>query len=120
MAYNKDIVEKLSLFNNISFTKKQWEIVLKGCGCPKSVFFWNALKENNILKVNKNYTLININNTTFPTIWERYCTTNRNNGKQYYNRKIARKKAREKVEHFTGITFYMVGGTLSTEIPEKE
>lgn len=60
MTNHLPIVEKLSQFNNMSFTKKQWKIILKGCGCPKSCHFWAALRENNLVFHSKMYTLIDM------------------------------------------------------------
>ena len=120
MAYNKDIVEKLSQFNNLSFTKKQWDIILKGCGCPKSAYFWMALKENNLQRCFRIYTLLDIDSASFDTIWNKYCELNRASVKKAYIKEKAKKKAREKVAAFTGITLYMVNGCLTTEKPERD
>lgn len=116
MVYNKDIVEKLSQFNNLSFTKKQWEIILKGCGCPKSTHLWIAFRDNNLQKDNQFYTLINLDNESFSIIWDKYCQANRAGAKKAFDKA----KARRKVESFKGLSFYMVGGVLTTEKPERE
>lgn len=120
MPYNRDIVEKLSQFNNMSFTKKQWDIILKGCGCPKSCHFWAALKENNLVRYSRLFTLIDIDNESFHTIWENYCHSNRASVKKAYNKAKAIKQVKERAKSFTGITFYMIGGTLTTEKPERD
>lgn len=120
MAYSKDIVEKLSQFNNLSFTKKQWDIILKGCGCPKSTHFWTALCKKNFQKSHRVYTLININSESFSIIWEDYCLNNRASVKKAYLKNKVRKQVNEKRKQFTGITFYMVGGVLTTERPERD
>ena len=52
MTNQEKVVERLSQFNNLSFTKKQWDIILKGCGCPKSSYFWAALRQDNLIKNN--------------------------------------------------------------------
>lgn len=41
--YNK-VVESLSQFNNLILTKKQWDIIFKGCNMPKSVHLWAAFR----------------------------------------------------------------------------
>lgn len=118
MAYNKDIVEKLSQFNNLSFTKKQWDIILKGCGCPKSCHFWKALRESSMCKVQALYTLVNINKESFDIIWTNYCKSNRESANKAYYRSKVRKQIKERKT--VGITFYMVNGYLTTNIPTRE
>ena len=72
MTNQEKVVERLSQFNNRSFTKKQWDIILAGCGCPKSSHFWTALKQNNIVKYTKLFTLVNIDNNSFADILHQY------------------------------------------------
>lgn len=120
MTKQEIIVEKLSQFNNMSFTKKQWDIILKGCGCPKSPYFWTALRQNNLIKYQKIYTLIDIDIHSYAIILDQYCTVNREQAKKSYNRSKARKIAQEKSKSFKGITFYMIGGYLTTEKPERD
>lgn len=116
----KEIVDNLSLFNNRTNTKKQWDIIFKGCGCPKSTLFWNALKEKNLEKFKIAYTLFDINSTTFNDIWERYCVANRAQAKKYYNKAKAKAKAKEITKSIKGTTFYIVGGVVTTLKPERE
>lgn len=114
------IVEKLSLFNNITLTKKQWEITLKGCGCPKSTHLWTVLRKNNLQKNKLMYTLVNINEATFSSIYQEYTERNRAGAIKSYNKTKARAKARESINKNKGTTFYLVGGILTTEKPERE
>lgn len=117
MSHNKDIVEKLSQFNNMSFTKKQWDIILGICGCPKSPNFWKALRQWNLrTRDNNTYTLVNIDNNSFNTIWNNYCISN----KRGMPKAEAKKRAQKRREQFKGITFFLVGGALTTEIPERD
>ena len=120
MTNQEIVVEKLSLFNNMSFTKKQWDIVLKGCGCPKSAHFWTALKQNNLIKESKLYTLVDMDVHSYAIILDQYCTVNRDAVKKSYAKAKARKRAQERSKALTGITFYMVGGMLTTEKPERD
>lgn len=120
MTDHQDIVEKLSLFNNISFTKKQWDIVLKGCGCPKSCHFWTALKTCNIQKDNRMFTLVDINMESFDKIWALYCEINRAGVKKSYDRKKARKQARERLNNSRSTTLYLVDGYLTEVKPERD
>lgn len=113
----QEIAKHLSMFNNKTLTKSQWEIVLKGCGCPKSAFFWKAIRESNLIKYNKAYTLIDINDDSFNIIWNNYCTENRASVKKSYDKQKAYNKARERVNSFTGICFYSINGVLTTEKP---
>lgn len=114
------IVERLSQFNNMSFTKKQWEIILKGCGCPKSSHFWTALRQNNLVKYKRIYTLVDMDIHSYAIILDQYCTANRASVKKSYDKAKARKKVQERNKEFKGITFYMVGGVLTTEKPERD
>lgn len=120
MNKQETITEKLSQFNNLTFTKKQWDIILAGCGCPKSSHFWKALRDNNMLKSVNLYTLENINISSFTNVWNIYCNANRTKVKEAYNKAKAKKKAQERRQAFTGITFYMVNGVLTTEKPERD
>lgn len=116
MTNQLPIVEKLSLFNNMSFTKKQWDIILKGCGCPKSSHFWSALRANNLQRNKRLYTLIDVNQESFGEIWTKYCLSNRANVKKSYLRKKINSKEKKEIN----ITLYMVDGYLTTDKPIKE
>lgn len=120
MAYNKDIVEKLSLFNNLSFTKKQWDIILKGCGCPKANHFWTALRNNNLIKEKRIYTLIDINNESFECIWEKYCGINKAGAKKSYEKKKAREKAEKRQKSLKNTTLYIINGCVTHINPIKD
>lgn len=120
MTNHQDIVERLSLFNNISFTKKQWDIILKGCGCPKSSHFWAALKTYNLQKNHRMFTLIDINAESFDEVWTLYCKSNRASVKKSYDKEKARKKAREKVDNLKGVTLYLVGSCLTEIKPKRD
>ena len=116
----QEIAKHLSMFNNKTLTKTQWEIVLKGCGCPKSTLFWKCIRDNNLIKYNKAYTLIDINEESFDIVWSNYCSTNRASVKKSYDKQKAYNKARERINSFTGICFYSVNGILTTENPKNE
>ncbi len=120
MTDQSNIVEKLSLFNNMSFTKKQWDIILKGCGCPKSKHLWTALRSSNMQKEEKLYTLLDINMESFDIVWTKYCTLNRENVKKTYYKKKAIKRAKERQEGFKGITLYMINGYLTDIKPTRD
>lgn len=116
----KNIVEKLSLFNNIELTRKQWEIILKGCGCPKSAHFWYSLRQENLVKSRNKYTLININTTSLIKVWEQYNSLNNEYVKRSNEKAKKRQLALERKSQFKGICFYMVNGCLTTEKPERD
>lgn len=120
MTKQEEAVERLSLFNNLSFTKKQWDTILRGCGCPKSSHFWTALRQNNLVKHNRTYTLVDMDIHSYAIILDQYLTANKEYVKKSYNKAKARKKAQERKESFKGITFYMIGGVLTTEKPERD
>ena len=120
MNKQETITEKLSQFNNLTFTKKQWDIILAGCGCPKSSHFWKALRDNNMLKYTKLFTLVNIDNNSFADVLRQYLTVNRENVKKSYDKAKVRKRVQERNKTFKGITFYMIGGALTTEKPERD
>lgn len=113
------IVERLSQFNNRSFTKKQWEIVLKGCGCPKSAHFWTAFKQNSLIKHKRIYTLIDMDIHSYAIILDQYLTINRECVKKSYNKTKARKQVQQREQSLKGTTFYIIGGVLTTERPER-
>lgn len=114
------IAKNLSQFNNISLTKSQWEIILKGCGCPKSPHLWTALRDNNLSKQGRIYTLIDLNTETFNKVWEVYTLKNREFVKKSYTKAKARQKARAKADAIKGHVFYLVNGCLTTELPTED
>lgn len=120
MTNQEETVEKLSLFNNKSFTKKQWDIVLKGCGCPKSALFWAILRQNNLIKDHNIYTLVDMDIHSYAIVLDQYNTKNKEYVKKSYYKAKLRKRAEERRNSFNGITFYMVGGVLTTEKPERD
>lgn len=120
MTQQEQIVEGLSHFNNLSFTKKQWEIILKGCGCPKSAHFWTALKQNNLVKHQRVYTLMDMDVHSYAVILDAYLTTNREYVKKSYNKTKARKQVQQRKESLKGTTFYIIRGVLTTEKPERD
>lgn len=120
MAYNKDIVEKLSQFNNLSFTKKQWEIILKGCGCPKSPLFWAALRDNNMIIDNRTFTLVDFTEESFDKVYKQYSITNVASATKAQRKRKLRERAIERSKKVVNHTFFMVGGYLTTELPEKD
>ena len=108
-------VERLSQFNNLCFTKKQWDIILGGCECPKSTHFWMALRHNNLLIKNcRRYTLVDVDINSLTKVYNQYKEANNNGVKKH----IAKIKARQKAKTCKGITFYLVGGVLTTEPPK--
>ena len=120
MTNHENIVEKLSLFNNMSFTKKQWDIILKGCGCPKSCHFWSALRVHNLQRNQKLYTLLDIDSKSFEIIWTAYCKSNKASVKKAYDKEKARKQAQERRNNFKGVTLYLVEGYLTETKPTRD
>lgn len=122
MANHQSIVEKLSQFNNMSFTKKQWELILIGCECPKSHHFWRSFRDTCLFPLNNDYKKIyimkDLNSESFSEIWDKYCTSNRAGAKKSYDKTKAFLKARERVNSLKGHTFYIIGGVVTTEKPE--
>lgn len=120
MTEQEKVVEKLSLFNNLSFTKKQWEIILKGCSCPKSSHFWASLRQNNLVKHSRMYTLVDMDIHSYAIILNQYLTVNRESVKKCQRKAKARESAKKRAKSFTGVTFYMVDGVLTTEKPDRD
>lgn len=120
MTNQEKVVERLSQFNNLSFTKKQWDIILAGCGCPKSSHFWTALKQNNMVKYTKLFTLVDMDIHSYAVILDQYSTVNREYVKKSYAKAKAKRRAQERANSLSGVTFYMVGGMLTTEKPERD
>lgn len=117
MTDYQPIVERLSLFNNRSFTRKQWDIVFKGCGCPVHQFFWNALKKGNIIKDAWLYRLVDLDMDAYEKAYKEYLKLTREATKKTYAKKKAQRKARE----FQGLSFILLpDGTLSRNMPGDE
>lgn len=117
-----EITEKLQLFQNLTLTKPQWEVILKGCNFPKSTHIWSALRELILLKQGTYplYTLTTINEELVEQVISRYKEMNCSYAKAYYSKKRKEKKAKERSESFKAFTLYMVGGVLTTEKPSFE
>lgn len=120
MTNHQEIAEKLSQFNNLSFTKKQWEIILKGCGCPKSTYLWTALRKKNLQAKVSMYTLVNMDKKAFEEVWNIYTSLNRAAVKKHYEIKRLKEKVAQRRATFTGVTLFLVNGCLSPFKPERE
>lgn len=84
----------------------------------KSAHFWAALKQNNLVKYQRVYTLIDMDIHSYAIILDEYLTTNREYVKKSYNK--ARKQVQQREQSLKGTTFYMIGGVLTTEKPERD
>lgn len=120
MKTQDETAKTLAQFNNRTFTKKQWDIILQGCGCPKSSNFWAALRQNNLVKYKKVYTLVDIDTNSYALILDRYSIKNKEYVKKSKNKATVLRKIQERRKTFKNITFYMVNGILTTEKPERE
>lgn len=110
------IAEKLSLFNNLSFTKKQWETILKGCGCPTSPHLWTSLRRNNLVREKKFFTLIEMDSEAYTRIYNEYLEANN----QCVRKHTAKVKARKKAESFKSFSVYVINGVVTSERPERD
>lgn len=120
MTKIEQTVEALSLFNNLSFTKKQWDIILKGCGCPKSSHFWKALRENNLIREGLIYTLVDMDIHSYAVILEQYSALNTKAVMKTYKKKKFLKTVKERNTRIRSTVFYAVNGVLTTEPPTRE
>lgn len=111
MTKLEKVGEQLSLFNNLSFTKKQWDIILRGCGCPKAPYLWTALRQHHIVKEGKYFTMADMNATSYCRVYEEYCIYNRSNVSKH----AAKVKARKKAESLKGFTVYVINGVITRD-----
>lgn len=107
-----EIADKLSLFNNITMSLTQWNIVLKGCGCPNAGYLKQVLRERVLKKTTNGYTLTGINQESFAHIWEEYCTRNRASVQKVYDRAKAKAQAREACIRIAQTRFKTVDGVI--------
>ena len=116
ISYN---IEKLQLFQNITLSKQQWEVILKGCDFPKSTLLWTVLRESILVKLDSYplYTLISTTKEEIEKAINKYKELNNQCVKAYYNKKKKEKEAKERSKSFRAFTLYMVGGVLTTEKP---
>ena len=111
---NTNIVEALSLFNNRTFTKRQWEVILKGCGCPKSAHFWSALLKH-MVKYQRGYivtyTLTDMCSEAYENVYKTYREINNN----YVTKHNQKKKAKAKAQRVVTPMSFVVNpdGTVS-------
>lgn len=119
ISYN---IEKLQLFQNITLSKQQWEVILKGCDFPKSTLLWTVLRESILVKLDSYplYTLISTTKEEIEKAVNKYKELNNQCVKAYYNKKKKEKEAKERCKSFRAFTLYMVGGVLTTEKPSFE
>lgn len=118
MKDHQEIVEKLSQFNNLCFTKKQWDIILKGCGCPKSAHFWTALRNLCMWYSNKQYYLSDIDSNTMEQVFKSYSEMNCLYAKKSFQKAKAKAKIEEWRKNYKPTTLYLVSGVVTTEKPE--
>lgn len=116
ISYN---IEKLQLFQNITLSKQQWEVILKGCDFPKSTLLWTVLRESILVKLDSYplYTLISTTKEEIEKAINKYKELNNQCVKAHYNKKKKEKEAKERSKSFKAFTLYMVGGVLTTEKP---
>ena len=110
----QEISEKLAIFNNISLSKRQWDIILPACGCPKTSHFWTALRKLGFMRKEKHncYTLIDMNLEALNNTWELYLTYNRYNVNKSHKKKVIRAAMKLKP---VNITLYLINGALTDE-----
>lgn len=116
----QEIVKNLSKFNNMNFTKEQWDIILTGCGCPKGNNFWTALRNLCMWNSNKQYYLTDIDDNTLKQVFESYTEINRTYSKKYIKKTKAKIKVEEWRKNYTSTTLYVVNGTITIEKPEYD
>lgn len=120
----QQILENLSLFSNRTFTKKQIDVLLCGCGCPKSMQFWQSLRQNAIEKTSFGsvnvYRFKEITYELFDLIWQDYINTATKYNNTSRQRKEAKMKAKESNERISKTTIYIVEGRLTDEKPYND
>lgn len=120
MVETKKVVELLSQFNNLILTKKQWDIIFKGCGMPKSVYLWIALRHYSLEKIGFNYKLKPINEETIKAIYNMYSSLNKSAVAKHYKKQKQIAKIKAYKASFKGLIFYNIGGVLTTIKPERD
>lgn len=84
------IFHNLIGFNGFTLSKKQWEVILRGCECPKSYLFWRALRNNVLTKLQTNVYRLHISSMCdIEQVWNEYCEDNRAFVKAAYYKKKA-------------------------------
>lgn len=82
------IFHNLVAFNGLMLTKRQWEIILKGCGCPKSHRFWRALRNRVLHRIQNSLYMLHISSVSeIEEAWDEYCIDNRLSVKAAYYKK---------------------------------
>lgn len=111
----QESISKLLQFNNCSFTKKQWNIILNGCNCPKSAAFWMIFKNNCEILDNNKYLLLNANEEKLQQIFQSYLEVSLSYTKKYQD-KIKRKAKIEKWRNnYSHNTHILINGVLCIE-----
>ena len=85
-------IATLSLFNGITLSKTQWLVVLQGCGCPKTHYFWAALRDECMTKDRRAYTLLYFDAEAFNRVWSIYSRNNSAGAAKAYRKKKVRAK----------------------------
>lgn len=117
--YNK-VVESLSQFNNLVLTKKQWDIIFKGCNMPKSVHLWTAFRHYSLEKIGFNYKLKPIDEQTIKAIYNMYSSINKSAAAKHYKKQKQIAKINAYRASFKGLIFYNIGGVITTIKPERD
>ena len=73
-----------------------------------------------MVKYTKLFTLVDMDIHSYAVILDQYSTINRECVKKSYAKAKAKRRAQERANSLSGVTFYMVGGMLTTEKPERD
>lgn len=124
MNKKQQTIELLSKFNHRTFKRDQWDIILNGCGCPKTGQFWMALRNicmsKEICFGNTSTYKLEATKEDFENVWKEYSDLSSKYTKTYNNKKEAKQKAMESVKRMSKIQMYIVNGCVTTEKPENE
>lgn len=113
----EQILKNLMLFNNTIASKAEWNIIFRGCGCPKNTYFWKSMRDNDLLHLLRNgfYTLRNVDPETFQNVWNEYCVNNRASVKRVYDKKKRLKKIEEYRNNAKPRKFISIGGCICVD-----
>lgn len=129
MTKTESIYNKLRLFVPFSATPAQWNVILKGAGCPNSCHFWKAFKticlkemDENFLGYLSSHTIYMMNPEfnleMFEKAWDEYCTANRASVKKVYYKKKAQKKTEQWRQERKALPCYLApDGTITINNP---
>lgn len=117
----KQLTANISLFSGEIVNISQLNIILIGCGFPKSQLLNKVFREYCCTEFSKkNIEITNVSSEKLQEVLKEYSKRNIESVNYYAKKKQAKLKAINSSTSIAATRFYIINGVLTTEKPEKE